>query len=822
MIGKAISHYKVLEKLGEGGMGVVYRALDTRLERTVAIKVLPSDAVSDEQAKRRFIREAKAASALNHPNITTVHEIDQDKGESFIVMEYIEGVTLREKAESGPLNIDEVLDIAIQAAGALSKAHENGIVHRDIKAENIMVTSDGYVKIMDFGLAKLKGKTTLTEVDTRMGTIAYMSPEQAQGVETDHRSDIFSFGVVLYEMLTGELPFKGEHELAIMYSIVNEEIKPITETVENVPQELERIVTKALEKERENRYQSMQDLLRDLESLKKDLERERILSISRKKEARVTKRRKIWLSLLFTVSIVVVGLVVGVLLYYLKETISFTERDWILITDIENLSGEEVFDKSLNEAITIDMQQSRWVNIFDRSRINQTLRRMEKEDVPRIDEALSLEICRREGIKAMLVPKISRVGETYSLSASLVDVNRANRLSPIRVTVTGKDEVLKTAVDQLTKQIRKNLGESLAAIEKSDKNLAKVTTSSLAALEQYSLGREKHYKPVDWEEAKIFYENAIELDSTFASAYAALGTIYSNMENNVEARKYYLKAIQYIDNVTDREKYRILAEYYRLESNPEKAIQNYKTLLELYPDYSGGHNNLGLIYQNLGRYEEAVAEFKEAIKIDPHHMLPYNNLVLLYTDLGQYDEAIRVSLERMKIDSTYSIGYTFLGRAYGAKGMYDEAIAVHKKAVEIDPYNYWCHYHFGVTYEQSGMYEEAIREFDQAHKIKSQYHYAVTGLAYAYARKGAAKEAVKMGKKALSLSPTANQFYDMACIYSLLKQKEKAIEHLALAVRKGFSNYNHITTDKDLDYIRDDPKFTDLLEKIRKASENLK
>jgi len=827
MIGKTISHYKILEKLGQGGMGVVYKAKDTKLDRFVALKFLPPHIGADDEEKKRFIHEAKAASSLDHPNICVIHEIDETQdGQMFISMGFYEGETLKDKIASGPLKLDEAIDIAIQTVQGLTKAHDKEIVHRDIKPANIMITKDGVVKILDFGLAKLSGQTKLTKSSSTLGTVGYMSPEQAQGSEVDYRTDIWSLGVVLYEMVTGQLPFKGDYEQAMMYSIVNEELEPVTGLRTGIPMELDRIVIKVLAKYPDERYQHVDEMLVDLKNLK-SLKTKQIKPVSIKSKSRL--HRFITSRILWTLIIVLFGLFSGVLLFYPSNGISFSERDWILITDFENQTDDDVFDKSLNTALTVSIEQSSYVNVFSQQRMIETLKRMKRDEVTKIYETVGQEIAIREGITIILVPSISSVGHEYVLTGVLRESKTGKTLKSEIVRAHGKEKLL-DALDNLSKKIREDLGESVNDIKKQGKPLAKVTTSSLAALKQYSLGREKHYMPKDWEEVKVYYENAIEFDTTFASAYASLGTVYSNMgfggdiaENQREVRKCYLKAIQYIDNLTDREKYRIMATYFdKVELNPEKAIQNYRTLLELYPDYRGGHNNLGIIYQGLGRHDEAITEYKEEIKIDPYYMLPYNNLVLLHTDLQQFDEAIDVSLDRMKIDSSYSIGYTFLGRAYCAKGLYDEAIAVHKKAVKLDPYNYWVHSHFGVTYKEKGLIDKAIEEFNKAYTINSKNTFAISQLVYTYARNDESKEALNMLENLLRISSKADNFYHGACIHSLLKQKEKALEYLNIAINKGWRNYEQTKTDTDLDFIRDDPLFTDLLKRIENASDILK
>ncbi len=784
--GRTILHYRILEKIGSGGMGVVYRAEDTKLKRIVALKFLTRGSLADGEEKKRFINEAQAAASLDHSNICTIYEIEEVDNEIFIAMAYVDGQTLGDNIGSDPLPLGKALDIAIQTAEGLFEAHEKGIVHRDIKPANIMITGKGRVKITDFGLARVAGATKLTMEGTTLGTVAYMSPEQAQGEKVDRRTDIWSLGVVLYEMLTGHVPFKGDYDQAVVYSILNEKHESITALRSGLPLELEMILDKVLEKDPKNRYGHVDELLTDLRRLQSAVASGSSHKIPVVKERR---SRRWFVSVPFLAPMVLIlALTISLTIYYPRQATSFSERDWIIIADIENLSGEEAFDRALNEAITIDIQQSQWVNVFDRGRIEQTLRRMERGDTDRIDESLGLEICKREGIKAMLVPKISRVGDTYSLSASIVDVNTGTRRSPIRVTVTGKDEVLISAVDNLSMRIRKDLGESMQSIQESDKSLARVTTSSLTALEQYSLGREKHLRPQSWEEVMVFYKNAIEIDSTFSAAYAAVGTLYNNLGEAEQAKEYYIKAFQYSNDLADRERYRIMAEYYNIvEEDPDKAMQIYRSFLAQYPDDSAARNNLGLTYRLLGRDDEAVTEFLKTLETDPYHMVAYNNLVILYNDLEQYDRAIETAETCSAIDSTYPSVYNFKGVAYSKQGLIEKAIESFRKCLSLDPDNYWAFYLLGDSYTTLGRYDEAVAELERAIRIDSENQYALTALAR---------------------------------VHSLRGDNDMAIEYLSRAVDRGYADYDYVKNDSDMDNIRDDWRFEQILTTMKDRTGN--
>ena len=717
MVGKTISHYKILEKLGAGGMGVVYKAEDTKLKRIVALKFLPQQTLASAEEKRRFVHEAQAAAALNHANICTVYEIDESEGQTFIAMEYVEGQNLKQKVGSSPLKLEETLDIAMQVAQGLHEAHEKGIVHRDIKTANVMTTSKGQVKITDFGLAKLREQTKLTKTGTTMGTAAYMSPEQTQGEEVDQRTDIWSLGVLLYEMLTGKLPFAGDYEQAVMYSILHEEPEPITGLRTGVPMELERIVFKVLEKNPEERYQHADELLIDLQRVQKSLE----TKSHRFVPSEVKSRGRRWSTspVLWTTIIVLFGLAGGVLLFYPSKTIPFSKRDWILITDFENLTGEDVFDKSLNTALTVSIEQSSYVNVYSRRRIEQTLKRMKMNDVDRIDEEVGSEIAEREGIKVMLVPSISRLGERYVLTSEIKDVKTGTSLQSHIVQAQGQEEVL-SALDNATKAIRQNLGETLASISQSSKPLSKVTTSSLEALKQYSLGIENHRKG-NFDEAKLYYENALRIDSTFTAARASLGMIHFEVSawregfDREKGKRLLAKVVEHVDNLTDKEKYGILAFYARaVENNLEKAIEYCKMRLALYPEDVAAFNNLGWYYQQMQRYREALPELKRALQIDPYFSIAYHKLNSMYLyNLGEVDSAITWAKRQISDDDEYVWAYDHLGWAYLGKDSLKQAEQLFQKVLNLDPKSNLAQYRLGHTHRLRGKYQKALTTFQK-------------------------------------------------------------------------------------------------------------
>jgi serine/threonine protein kinase/Tfp pilus assembly protein PilF len=662
-------------------MGIVYKAEDTKLKRTVALKFLPPELTRDPEAKQRFVHEAQAASALDHNNICTIHEVDEtEAGQIFICMAYYEGETLKEKIERSPLKLDEALDIAIQVAQGLDKAHKHGIAHRDIKPAKVMITQEVVAKILDFGLAKLTGQVGLTKTGTTVGTVAYMSPEQARGEEVDHRTDVWSLGVVLYEMLTGQLPFKGEYEQAVMYSILNEEPEPLTALRTGVPIDLEQIVSKALAKAPNERYQHADELLTDLRRVQKTLGTKPVRAVAGPRRRRWPASPFLWMVL-----IVLFGLGGGVLLFYPTETIPFSERDWILITDFENLTGDGVFDRSLNTALTVSIQQSRYVNVYPRSRVRETLQRMQQEKADTIDQALGREVALREGIKALVVPTISRIGSAYSLSASIVDPNSQVTLKTETAQAKGKDEIL-DALDDLAQRIRKDLGESLAAIAEQNVRLPRATTSSLEALKNFAEGS-RAWDLGKHNEAVAFWNAAIELDSSFAWAHASLGGYYYWMNDRPKGEAHFAKALSLLDRLTERERLWIQASIQSDRGNREQAINTYKVYLAKYPDSRDAWYSLGIQYMFLRRYEEALEAYGKALEIDPFMASAYINIATCYGLARRYDEAISNYLKAFELRPEWvtsgNLNHEF-GFTYVAMGQFEKARETFEKMLSKD------------------------------------------------------------------------------------------------------------------------------------------
>ena len=710
--------YKILERLGIGGMGVVYKAEDTKLKRTVALKFLSPELTQNARARERFIHEAQAASALDHPNICTIHEIDEtEEGQMYIAMSFYTGESLKEKIQRGPLSLKDTLEIAIQISKGLAKAHENGIVHRDIKPANIMMTDDGLVKIVDFGVAKLSGSTRVTRDGTAIGTAAYMSPEQAMGEEVDQRTDIWALGVLLYEIVTGEPPFKGENEQAILYSILHREPSTSKGLDTAVPKELEQIIRKALSKEPKKRFFSTSELSQILEALKLKL----ITGATLPTRAVIFRQPRKRLIIGSAVALFVLATVL-VTWMLTRPSLAFDERDKLLVADVDNQTGDSVFDMALQTAIEADLQQSSYASIFDKGQVAETLRMMRMDPSSRIDEELGYNICRFSGIRAMIVPRIFKAGEAYELQAILIDPRRKRHVDRIRVTALGREEVLITAIDKLARQVRSRLGESLNSIEKADKAIAQHTTSSWEALHFLSMGQAK------WNEGKFndavsFFELALEKDPKFVAARGSLGLLLIQFMNQKEKGKEELKqALEDAEGVTQQEYSLIKAvNLWHVDEDYEAALEEYRILRELFPDIMQGYNNAGVILRNLGRVEEAVAMFGKAADVAPRNSLPLANLWWTFlTSLKDPVSAEEAGRRVVDLGPEIAIHHHWLGYALAAQARYDEAIEAYKKVLSLEPQNSWGLPNIAYILLAAGRAAEAVPYFEQIRELVQQ------------------------------------------------------------------------------------------------------
>ena len=683
-----ISHYRILEKLGSGGMGEVYLAEDMKLGRKVALKILSEEFTTNKDRLNRFEQEACAASALNHPNILTIHEVGEDGGTHFIATEFIDGKTLRRHMGRSPLEALEILDVAIQVASALEEAHAAGIVHRDIKPDNIMIRRNGYVKVLDFGLAKLTEKAadrTLTdgEASTRvlvhtdagvvMGTSHYMSPEQTRGKAVDARSDIWSLGVVMYEMVAGRIPFEGETSTDVIVAITQKEAPPLARFAPQVPPELEWIINKALRKEREERYQTIREFLTDVRRLKQKLEfeveLERSVSpdsvsrsgitaaaavptvsspVARTAEATAAhpassaeylvseiKRHKTGATLVAALVVLAVG--AGVFFYFNRAQ-ALTDKDTVVIADFVNTTGDTVFDGTLKQALAVQLGQSPFLNIYSDERVREALRFMGRSPDERITKDIAREICQRQGLKALLAGSVSSLGSNYVITLDAINAQSGESIARQQVEANSKEQVL-SALGKAALELREKLGESLSSIKKHDVPIDQATTSSLEALKAYAMGNEERAKGNSDATANL-YKRAIELDPNFAMAYARMAVFHGNRDEFDEAQPYAQKAFDLRDRVSERERLYISEKYYNyVEGNIDKAVEELQTWTRLYPNDFIPRNNLALNYMIFGRYEDALKEALEAVRLSPNTTSARDNLINIFIALGRFDEA---------------------------------------------------------------------------------------------------------------------------------------------------------------------------------------
>jgi len=724
MIGETISHYKILEKLGEGGMGEVYKAEDIKLKRTVALKFLTSQALGSNEEKDRFMNEAQAVAALEHPSICTIHEIDQKEGKTFIAMGYIEGQSLKEKIESAPLKLEEAIDIVIQVAEGLQEAHEKKIVHRDIKSANIMVTTKGQVKIMDFGLAKLAKVEQITKDNITMGTLAYMSPEQARGEEVDHRTDVWSLGVVLYEMVTGQLPFKGEYEQAVIYSILNEEPEPMRGLQAGLPKELEIIVNKALAKSPDSRYQNAGDILADLRKLSKELES--------MKEQPSTKK----------------------------------SQPSIAVLPFTNLSGDkeqEYFCDGMAEEIINALTHVESLRVV--ARTSAFVFKDKKEDIREIGKKLNVKTLlegsvRKVGDRVRITAQLVNVADGYHLWSEKYDRNIGKECCPDDIFAI-QDEISLAIVDKLKVKL---LGEEKSA-------LVKRYTDNLEAYNLYLKGRYFWNKrgEEDLKKGLECFKQAIEKDPNYALTYAGLADSYILLAEHSllppkdafpRAKAAVIKALEIEETLV--EAHTSLAFIKTLNDwDWMGAEKEFKQAIEFNPGYATAHQWYAEHLTMMGQYAEAIAELKRAQELDPLSLIIGVALaVTLFCGARRYDRVIEECQKVLEMDPNFGGALNVLGMVYRERAMYEEAIEAFQKARTFDEGNTWVMAELGHAYAASGNRSEAQKVLNELQQLSKRRYVPPDNIALVY---------LGLGKKDLMFEYLEKAYEDRSVGLSWLK-----------------------------------------------------
>ena len=862
MIGQTISHYKILEKIGKGGMGEVYKAEDTKLKRIVALKFIKPQALENEEIKMRFVREAQAAAALDHPNICTIYEIDEAGGQTFISMAYIGGQSLKEKIKLAPLKVDEVQDIAMQVADGLQAAHEKGITHRDIKSANIMISEKGQAKIMDFGIAKLAERTEITKTATIMGTVAYMSPEQSMGEAVDHRTDIWSFGVMLYEMLTGKLPFKGEFDQVVLHSVLYDEPEPVTGLRSGIPLELEGIVIKCLEKKASERYQTIADLQADLRRLKRDMTAGKTTFPTTRAAgpSAFPRLRKT----VFPLGAVLIALLLLLVLSPTRRVVEnwlgfemFPKEKSLAILPFTLVGGDES-DQAFSDGL-LDTLTNKLARL---EQFQKSLRVVPVADVRKYKIATPSRARQVFRVTHAVSGNFKRLGDMVSLDLKLVDPETGTILKSADVTdhianiSTLQDDVVIKLIEmlgvELKPQIRKVLiaggttipsayqsylegyGYMLDDEKKENIDIAidlfkqAIEQDSYYALAFAGLGDAylKKYRftraPELVEKVQSSCKSAIEISDILAKPHITLGILYSETDRFEEAVKEFEQAL-HCDPVNS-DALNELALTYEKFGKQDKAEETYKKAIDLKPNYWAAYSRLGVFYYRQGRIEEAEKMFLRSTELMTESIRDYNNLIVIYYMLGQ-NESAEAMFEKSIAIKPNAIAYSNMGTIYFYQQRYADALNMYKGAIDLGEdlgeteVIIWANladsYRYTPGYQQKApeAYRRAIQLAQEKLESDSQDASLRSFLAICYAKSGDFENALAEISEARRLAPDNMPiFFSGVLVYEIINQRDKALEVLQEYIKRGGS-MEEVSADPELRRLRADPRYQQLVEK---------
>ena len=859
MIGKIISHYKILEKLGGGGMGVVYKARDTKLDRTVALKFLPPHLHLDEEAEKRFISEAKAASSFDHPNICTIYEINKtDEDQIYIAMACYERESLKEKLNNGPLEIDEIADYSIQIAQGLERAHEAGITHRDIKPANIMITNHGEVKILDFGLAKSLNDPGITKIGSTIGTASYMSPEQAKGTEVNHQSDIWSLGVVMYQMITGSAPFKGDYERAVIYSILNEEPVPISEYSQNCPQLLIEIVNKCLKKNPSDRYQTTLELLDDLKIIANDPDGEsktlQQKAGTKKAGGFFTNKKKLVTSAAVIILLIFLSSILPSGLEFFKSLLGFNSapaEQHLLVLPLTNIGGDEskqAFCDGLMETLSSKLTQ---IEQSDRSLWVVPSSEVIRNKIKSPDEAYQ-----RFGANLAVTGSLQFFDDLLRLTLNLVDAKNLRQLNSSVIDIKAKnisslqDKSVIKMLEMLHIELEPELKDILSAggtdvpeayeyyvqgrgylqryenVENIEQaiNLFKLATESdpLYALAYAGLGEAywrsyvatKNSTLVELAEKEC--EKGFKLDSLLAPVNVTLGMIYSGTGSYEHAIDHFNRAL--LNEPSNAAAYRGLAKVYETLENFKEAERTFKKAIGLKPDYWAGYNDLGVFYYKRGKYEDAIEQFKMVIKLTPDNYRGYNNLGGIYYMLERREDAREMFERSLTIHKSYNI-YSNLGTLYYIEGKYEDAAHNYELALSLNDNDYLTWGNLAAAYfwiqrkrdKAIETYKFAIEIAEERLKVNPKDSDVISNLARYYSDIGNKKKSLKLLRQSLDIAPdNVEVMYRAASTYEKLGMRDDALEWIGNAIENGYPR-TEIESQPELKQLVTDERYQQLL-----------